>query len=96
MKNDITTKMLLLAIVLLLAVVAIRPYLEPAHVSADSARFDHVFIASSQFLYKGEQGLLVMDKRNANVWFLGRTNNGFKDPVFLIRLPFEKLDEAPR
>jgi len=96
MKTDATTKTLLLAIVLLLGVIALRPYLEPAPVWADSAQFDHVFIAASQFLYKGEQGLLVMDKRNANVWFIGRTNSGFKDPVFVIRLPFEKLDAAPR
>ena len=53
-------------------------------------------IASTGFLYKGQQGMLVMDKRNGNVWFFPRVNEGFKDPVFVIRLQFEKIDQDPR
>ena len=48
------------------------------------------------FLYKGQQGLLVMDRRNANVWFIPKANDQFQAPVFLIRIPFEKLDQAPQ
>jgi len=48
------------------------------------------------FLYKGAQGLLVMDRRNANVWFIPKTGDQFGAPVFVIRVPFEKLDQAPQ
>jgi hypothetical protein len=47
-------------------------------------------------LYKGQQGLLALDKRNANVWFIPKSNDQFGDPVFVLRVPFEKLDQAPR
>ena len=62
----------------------------------DGARFDHVVIVATTFLYKGQQGLLVLDKRNANVWFIPKANDQFKDPVFVLRVPFEKLDQAPQ
>jgi hypothetical protein len=99
--SDCTVKSLLVAIVLLLGLIAVRLYWNPdARVSADSARFDHVYLLSSGFLYQGQTGVLLMDRRNGNVWFLGKGNQGnvpvFKDPVFLIRLPLDKLDEAPR
>ena len=94
---DWTVKTLLLTIVLLLGVIALRPYFEPGtSVLAQASRFDHVQIVATGFLYKGQPGLLVLDKRNANVWFIQRTNDRFEDPVFLIRLPFEKLDHAPQ
>ena len=96
LKPDITSKVLLFAIAVFLAMIALRPYLQPVGVRADAARFDHIFIASAAFLYNGEQGLLLLDKRNGNVWFIARMNKGFKDPVFIIRVPFEKLDDMPR
>ena len=97
LRNDLLTKLTLLAIALSLGVIALHPLFEPAiAVQAQGARFDHVFILSATFLYKGAQGLLVMDKRNGNVWFIPKVNDGFQDPVFVIRLPFEKLDRTPQ
>jgi hypothetical protein len=96
-KNDLTSKLLLILIAVLLAVLVLRPYFDPpATVSAQSARFEHVFIASAGFLYKGQQGMLVLDKRNGNVWFFPRVNETFQDPVFVMRLQFEKIDQEPR
>ena len=63
---------------------------------AQSARFDNVNIVSPVFLYKGQQGLLEMDRRNANVWFIPKVNDQFGTPTFVLRLPFEKLDQAPQ
>jgi hypothetical protein len=95
--NDSTLKMILLAIAVLLAVLVLRLFFDPlATVSAQSARFDHVMIASTGFLYKGQQGMLVLDKRNGNVWFFPKQNEAFQDPVFVMRLQFEKIDQAPR
>jgi hypothetical protein len=86
-----------MAIALFLGVIALRPFFTPAvSVQAQSARFDHVFIVSTVFLYKGSQGLLVLDRRNGNVWFIPRANESFQDPVFVTRMQFEKLDQAPR
>ena len=94
--SDRTVKALLLAVVVLLGVIAIRPWFEAREVQAQASRFDHVLIVATTFLYTGQQGRLVLDRRNANVWFIPRTNDQFKDPVFVIRLPFEKLDQAPQ
>jgi len=93
---DWMTKITLLAIALFLGIVALRPLLEPATaVQAQAARFDHVFIVSTMFLYKGQQGLLVMDRRNGHIWFIAKQDTGFQDPVFLMRMQWEKLDQAP-
>jgi hypothetical protein len=94
-------KSTLLIIALSLGAIAIRPYVAPAvNVSADALHYDHILIISAAFLYQGSQGVLVLDKRNGNVWFFGRAGDNmtvsFKDPQFLIRLPLEKLDQAPR
>ncbi len=90
-------KAMLVVIALLLGVIALRPYVAPdLAVSAQSARYDHIYIAASGFLYKGQQGLLVMDKRNANIWFIPRANDRFLSPVFLLQLPLDKLDDAPQ
>jgi hypothetical protein len=96
-----TLIVILLAITGLLAVLVLRLTVEPAAtVSAQSARFDHVMIASTAFLYKGQQGMLVLDKRNGNVWFFPKANGGFqetfRDPIFVMRLQFEKIDQSPR
>jgi hypothetical protein len=53
-------------------------------------------IVSAVFIYKGAQGMLVMDRRNGNVWFFPKQNETFMDPVFVMHLQFEKLDQAPR
>ena len=97
LKTDRTLKMILATIALFLGMIAIRPLFDPAvKVLAQAAKFDHVYIVSPMFLYKGQQGLLVMDRRNANVWFIPKTNDQFQNPVFVIRVPFEKLDQAPQ
>jgi hypothetical protein len=89
-KNEWAVRIILLVVILLLGV---RTFFDPVDkVLAQPARFDHVMIVSTGFLYKGQQGLLVMDKRNANVWFFPRVNDTFQNPVLILRLPFEKLD----
>ena len=94
---DRTLKTILTVIALLLGIIAIRPFIDPpAHVQAQAARFDHVQIVSAVFLYKGQQGLLLLDRRNANVWFVPKAEEKFQDPVFVLRLPFEKLDQSPQ
>ena len=93
---DFTLRITMALIAIFLGMIALRPFFSPTTtVKADAARFDHVFIASAAFLYKGEQGLLVLDRRNGNVWFIPKRTNAFGDPVFLVRVPFEKLDQAP-
>jgi hypothetical protein len=94
-RSDATLKVILLVIALLLGMIALRPWFEPAKVLAEPAKFDHVFIVATTFLYKGTQGLLVLDKRNGNVWFIPKGNDSFGDPVFVIRMQFEKLDKTP-
>lgn len=92
---DRTLKAILTTIALFLGIIAIRPIFDPAnHVLAQAARFDHVQIVSAVFLYKGQQGLLLLDKRNAKVWFMPKANDQFQDPVLILRLPFEKLDQG--
>jgi hypothetical protein len=88
-------------IALSLAVIALRPLYRPdTRVSADAPRFDHVQIVAPVFLYKGQQGLLLLDKRNGNIWFLGRSSDEmvlkYGEPVLVTQLPLEKLDQAPR
>jgi|ERR1051326_4317870 len=96
-RSDPSLKAILLTIALFLGIIALRPLFNPpTEVQAQAARFDHVFIVATTFLYKGQQGLLVMDRRNANVWFIPRASDQFGTPVFIIRLPFEKLDQAPQ
>ena len=100
--SDWSLRILLFAIALCLCLLALRPFVDPGlKVQAQSARYDHITIVSPVFLYKGEQGLLVLDRRNANVWFIPKQNDTFagalfKEPVFVTRLPFEKLDQAPQ
>ena len=95
-QSDRTIKLMLLAIALFVAVPVVQSLFSPAtRVMAQSARFDHVMIVSTAFLYKGQQGLLVMDRRNANVWFFPRLNDTFQDPILIMRLPFEKIDQVP-
>ena len=93
-------KAVFLLVLLLLGFVVLRPYFRPdVRASADSERFDSIMIVSVGFLYQGSQGVLLLDKRNGNLWFMGRGNDmtatPFKDPIFLYRLPLEKLDQTP-
>lgn len=95
-RTDVVLKMILLVLTLFLGLIALRPFFEPpVKVQAESARFDHVVIVSPVFLYKGRQGLLLADKRNGNVWFMPRVDESYHDPVFIMRLQLEKLDQAP-
>ncbi len=98
---DQATRTILPIAALLVASLALIMHLDrPARAQADSSRFDHVQIVGTSFLYKGEQGVLALDKRNGNVWFIPRgqdmASTWFKDPVFLIRVPLEKLDNPPQ
>ncbi|MBL8292487.1 MAG: hypothetical protein JNN08_11660 [Bryobacterales bacterium] len=100
-KSTLSLKLAVMAIAVLLGLAALGDLFEPqAKVQADTARFDHVQIVSTTFIHKGQMGLLLLDRRNGNVWFVQMTSDEsrlvpFKDPVFLIRVPFEKLDQAP-
>src|SRR5258706_9503588 len=85
----------------LLAIIMARPYLAPEmRAAADSAaRFDYVHIVSPMYLYQGRQGILLRDKRNGNVWFIPKgddMNISFRDPLFVVRIPLEKLDQTAR
>ena len=95
-KGDRLVKASLVVIAIFLGMIAFRPLLNPQTTAqAQAARFEHVYIVSPLFLYKGEQGLLVMDQRNANIWFIPKRNEVYQNPVFVMRLPFEKLDQSP-
>jgi len=98
--SDWVLKVILLTIALLLGTVVLRPLFAPqARVSADAGQFDFVTIISPVFIYQGNQGVLLLDRRNGNVWFIGKGNQteiSFKDPVFVVRLPLERLNQAPR
>ncbi len=101
-KTDLTLRLGMVAIILLLGVIALRPYFEVSvKAETEPARFDHISIVSTMFIWKGQSGLLLLDRRNGNVWFVQKSNdeskaNPFDEPLFLIRMPFEKLDQLPR
>src|SRR6266404_4919183 len=88
-----------LLIALLLGIIALRPMITPeVKAAADSGQFDFVTIISPVYLYKGNQGVLLLDRRNGNVWFIGKGQEmeiSYKDPVFVVRLPLEKLKHPP-
>ena len=95
------TQGLLLVIAGFLGMIALRPYFAPqTKVAADSNRFDYVNVISPVFLYNGKQGILLMDHRNGNVWFVPRNGDNMKvaydDPAFVLHIPLEKLDQSPR
>jgi len=99
--SDRICKTALLSIAVFLGMIAVRPYLSPeTKVAADSGRYDYASVISAAFLYQGKQGILLLDKRNGNVWFIARNGDNmtvtFADPVMLIHVPLEKLDEQPR
>jgi hypothetical protein len=100
-KTTLSLKLAMMAIALLLGLIASSHLFEPrVKVQAEGARFDHVTIVSTTFIHKGQMGLLLLDRRNGNVWFIQRSTDEsrlvpFDEPVFLVRVPFEKLDQAP-
>ena len=97
MESRCFSNRLLSLIVLLLAFIALRPYgpLERT-ASADSGRFDYIHCITPVFLYKGKQGLLLLDKRNGNVWFVAKSDAAaelsYGAPVLLTQIPLEKLE----
>lgn len=99
-RPDRILHVLLLAIAICLGIIAVRPYVHPEQTAlAADARFDHVFVVSAVFLYKGNQGVLLMDKRNGNIWFSAKGNAevlSYEAPVFIVRLPLDKLDAGPQ
>lgn len=95
LKTDWTLKAILAVIAVFLGMIALRPLADPSlKVSAQPARFDHVEIVAPVFVYRGNTGLLVLDRRNANVWFFAKVNEQYQAPVLVTKLPFEKLDQA--
>jgi hypothetical protein len=91
---------MLFLIAVFLGIIALQPYVNPERTAhADAGRFDHVTIVAPMFLYRGGQGVLLMDKRNGNIWFIGKGKEldvTFVEPVFVTKLPLEKLDQAPQ
>ncbi len=93
-----TIHLLLAAIVALLAVIALRPLLEPALIARAETRFEYVQVLSTNWMRNGRPGILLMDRRNGNVWYMATQTDrgpGLGDPQFIVRVPFEKLDQAP-
>jgi hypothetical protein len=95
-------KLLLTIIAVLLGMIVARSYLVPEMVvAADSGRFDYLNVVSPAYIYNGRQGVLLLDKRNGNVWFLEKSTAdnmkvSFSDPIFVTHVPLEKIDEAAR
>ena len=86
-------------IAIFLGIIALELWpLRQERVYADSGRFDYVQIITTSFLYKGAQGVLILDKRNGNLWFIGKGQDmdkaWFHDPVFIMKTPLDKLDQA--
>ena len=104
MKTDWLVKSLLL-VVIFLGIIALRPYLAPSVVRAQSADVYPITLGLNQrFTYNGAlvQGNVVFDLRNGNLWgfpdFVHRSE--FLDkplpvshPVLLGRLALEDLNK---
>jgi len=93
-------KGILLAVVVLLVFLSLRLSVVPetSRAFADSGRFDYITIISPQYLHQGRQGVLVLDRRTANVWFIAKTmemNFRYEDPILVTHLPLEKIDQSP-
>jgi hypothetical protein len=99
--SALSSKLTMMTIALLLGLIVLGHLYEPrVKVQAEAARFDHVLIVSTAFIHNGQIGLLLLDQRNGNVWFVQRATDQsrpapFEDPLFLVRMPFEKLDQGP-
>jgi hypothetical protein len=101
MHTSFNLKPALWLIALFLGIMALRPLYSPeVRVAADASKFDHIYIVATVFVYRGQQGLLLLDKRNGNIWFIGRGSDQmilkYGEPVFVTQIPLDKLDQAPR
>jgi hypothetical protein len=96
LKPDWSLKLILAAIAACLAILVFQGFGPRIPIVRAEARFDHVHVITSAFLYKGQAGLLILDKRNGNVWFMTNQQGVFGEPVLLTRVPFEKLDQTPQ
>jgi hypothetical protein len=70
-------------------------YFPPSGDFATSSRIDYVYVLSPDYVYRGANGVLLMDKRNGNIWFFANGSNTemrFSDPVLVSRLRLEQLD----
>ena len=92
------SRLLLLGAIVLISALLLRAYwFQETRVTADSVRFDYIRVISPMYLYEGRQGILLLDYRNGNVWFIGKGDTekvSFLDPVFVVHLPLEKLSQA--
>ena len=95
MKSDWIHKGLLAVIAICLMVLVARSGGSFGTVYASQAQFDHIDVVSAAFIYNGRPGLLLLDRRNGNVWYLSNNQGVFGEPVYLTRVPFEKLDQGP-
>jgi hypothetical protein len=89
----------LILLVLLVVLLGFQAYSKPAGAYADSNRLTYVDVISTAYVYRGTQGVVVMDKRNGNLWFFANSTSfdmPFSDPVLISRLPIEKLDRIER
>lgn len=74
MRSDRSVKCLLLVIALLLGVIALRPYVAPPAVSAQSAEPSPFFIEPGVTMLRAPDasrqvlGKVMIDMRNGNVW----------------------------
>lgn len=74
MQSDRSVKYLLLVIVLLLGVIAVRPYVAPLAVSAQSVEPASFFVEPGTIMLRAPDGSrqvlgkVVIDLRNGNVW----------------------------
>jgi hypothetical protein len=97
MTNDnfpLRDKLVVLIVAIAAFVLATQAYLgQVPTASAQAARFDYVTIVSPVYLYRGQRGLLLLDRRNGNVWFMPEKDGAYQDPSFVLRVPFEKLDQ---
>lgn len=100
MHRDSLLTLLPLMMAAIIAILALQLSFRPDVVaSADSGRFDYVYVISPMFLYQGNQGVLLLDKRYGDVWLFARGNDmniSFREPLFVTRLPLGKLDQPPR
>jgi hypothetical protein len=66
---------------------------------AIAGSLDNVNVVSTMIWHKGNQGMLVVDMPTGNVWFIGwkpKEIAGFGEPVFIAKLPLDKIDQATK
>jgi hypothetical protein len=68
----------------------------PPSIEVRPTGFDNVFIARSISRHIVQQGMQVMDRRDANVWCIPIKEERSKTLVFLIQPGLNKLDHPPQ